>query len=110
MAIYRNFCYCVIHIVFLRQDGKFINNYEFLILEKKQSDINFPCNASETLIDKTLRKQFGLSDSIQYCLFDMKDEALIDISSLCYLEDNSNILIEINDVEKSSSGRYNNSQ
>jgi hypothetical protein len=62
----------------------------------------FPCNASTDAIDSYLRRAFHFSNDIQYFLIDNKDGSHIDISSLCYLVDGSNISIKVENINKSS--------
>ncbi|CAF2059862.1 unnamed protein product [Rotaria magnacalcarata] len=58
------------------------------------------CNASRNLIDDTIRDEFNLANNVKYFLIDTGDNTFVDISSLCYLDDESNIIVEIRDEKK----------
>jgi hypothetical protein len=61
----------------------------------------FPSNLDPTLIDKTLREYFNISNDTEYHLFDMEDSSLINISTIHYLSNDSKILIKKKIIENS---------
>ncbi len=71
------------------------------LLGTEKLKYKFPSDAYVNLIDSALRREFNLSRDINYSLIDMKDNAVVDLSSLIYLDDQSNIFINIKDMNKS---------
>lgn len=71
------------------------------LLGTEKLKYKFPSDASVNLIDSALRREFNLLRDINYSLIDMNDNAVVDLSSLIYLDDQSNIIINIKDMNKS---------
>lgn len=59
-------------------------------------------NASENVIDSTLRKQFDIPNNVQYFLIDMVDNTVVDFSSLVHLDNGSNITVQMKEIEEST--------
>lgn len=75
-------------------------------LDEKAIKYKFPVNASINMIDSTIRDEFQLSSDVEYCLVDMQDDALVNMSSLFYLDNDSKIRIQVKHINRSSTNNY----
>jgi len=62
----------------------------FIFNEDKTFRYKFPLTIDSNVIDSTIRCEFNLQDYV-YSLIDTSDDAVVDLSSLIYLDSNSNI-------------------
>lgn len=58
-------------------------------------------NLSANTIDTALRREFNLVHDVKYSLVDTMDNTIVDISTLIYLQDESDISIRIKPTNKS---------
>jgi hypothetical protein len=69
---------------------------------EKKIKFKLASNAPGTEIDKLFRDTFDISSEVEYSLIDMKDNTIIDVSSVCYLDEESSICIKSRTINGSS--------
>lgn len=79
-----------------------------LHFDDKHQKYKFPVDATVGLIDETIRDCFKLPKDNKYRLIDMQDTSLINISSLRHLNNESAVLIQLDEVPNSSTYNYSN--
>lgn len=72
------------------------------VLQTEKIRYKFPLDVSADTIDKAIRREFNLLNDVNYSLVDTADNAIIDISTVKYLNDESEILIRIKSIENRS--------
>ena len=72
------------------------------VLQTEKIRYKFPLDISADTIDKTIRREFNLLNDVNYSLVDTADNTIIDISTVKYLNDESQILIRIKSIENRS--------
>ncbi len=58
----------------------------------------FPQNETESTLDSAIRQNFKLPSNVTYSLVDVKDGATIAKSTLHYMDNNTEILVKIDDL------------
>lgn len=71
-------------------------------LGNKKLRYEFSYTASKNVIDSTFRKELDIPSNVNYSLIGMLDDAIANLSSLIYLENESNIIIHIKEMEQST--------